>query len=815
MVQHRHLAVSDSMITQTFMPLTAIDDAPFTSLDNLRSRTNGADYLVIYYDAFAQAAKALADARAQKLPLLDKSPPFVVKTIPISALYDQFSGGRTDPAAIRNFLRAAFFNWQLRPRFVTLVGDASYDFKNITGRAPTGQPGCLLPTYENGYETSGLSLRQFVTDDWMLNVNDPNSFLPDFYGARIPADDAPTALKVVTNKIIAYERSAPIGEYRNRVMLIADDDQQGDACDRLGWDHLIQTTLLDTTSTPPHIDRKYVYLNTYPSAVGNAKPGARVDIMKTLDDGVAMFNYVGHGSPFKISDEGVFIDSDAGTLTNGLRMPLFVAASCDVGKFNDPTVQSLGERLVMSPDQGAVGVISATEQAFSGLNSQLNRNLYDALFRRDDVTIGGDVLTGAGQYHLPVSAALLAAKLGASSYGELNNSKYQYMGDAATRLNLPHLWADLALTDVNGVALTEIKRGQTVVVSGRVVDSPGGAFTPFEGIADLFIEDSSPIANTGINPDPQCSTHYGTGANYRYKAGPIYHGAVTCTNGVFEGRFVVPADATTGAYGRVRAYLDGRTANAVKGDDGVGSIKVQVSSAPIVTSDNDGPRITLSFVGGATSVRPDAVLRINLFDPSGIMTTGHSLQNSIVVTVDDNTTSRVDVTDTFRYAADSYQSGTASFALPGLSSGHHRIRVSAADNLASGINAAAHRSSSTLEFDVIEKPSLNVARTYLFPNPTRSSGPRAGGTFVVDAPGDSVNTLIRVYTISGKLIRTLKSLGGLGQIQIPWDGRDAEGDHLANGTYLYKVYVAGRLVDGTSSAAQKAIAEGRFVIVHP
>ncbi len=812
-VQHRFLVVPDSFITAVHLPVTAIDDAPFTSLDNLRSRTNGADYLVIYYDGFAAAATALGDARKLKLPLTDKPAPYVTKTIPISALYDQFSGGRTDPAAIRNFLRAAYFNWSLRPRFVTFIGDASYDYKNITGRAPSGQPGSLLPTYENGFDDHFNVLRQFATDDWLLNVNDANSFVPDFYGGRLPADDAASALKVVNGKILAYENAAPVGEYRNRVMLIADDDQQGESPDQLAWTHVQQTTDLDTTSTPDHLDRTYVYLHTYPSGTGNTKPGARADIKNTINNGVALFNYVGHGSPFKISDESVFIDSDAGTLTNGLRMPLFVAASCDVGKFNDPTVQSLGERLVMASDAGAIGVISATEQAFSSDNSLLNRFLYKQMFRRDAVVVGADTLAGFGQYHMAVSAALLSAKISAPGTNEINNSKYQYMGDAATRLNAPRLWADIQLTDVAGVPITELKRGQTVVVSGRVLDAPGGTFTPFDGVASLFVEDSAPIDNTGLNPDPNFLSHYYS-VNYRFRAGPIYHGDVTCTNGTFEGRFVVPADATTGAYGRVRAYLDGRTLNAKRDDDGAGSVKVQVSSAPIVTSDAEGPRITLSFVGGATSVRPDAQLRIDLFDQSGIMTTGHSLQNSIVVTIDDNTTSRVDVTGSFRYAADSYQSGTASFALPSLSAGHHRIRVSAADNLASGINASAHRNSSTLEFDVISTPTLNVARTYLFPNPTRSSGPGAGGTFIVDAPGDSVNTLIRLYTVSGKLIRTLKSFGALGQVQIPWDGRDAEGDALANGTYLYKVYVNGRLADGTSSASQKAIAEGRVVIVH-
>src|SRR5262249_34168552 len=148
--------------------------------------------------------------------------PYRTLTVPVSAIYDQFSGGRADPAAMRNFLRAAFQHWASpAPAFVTLLGDASFDFKNITGHATPGYPSCLLPTYENGFDPlSSLPNdpcspygRQFSGDDWILSVTDTTgAVLPDFLGGRIPVDDPATALDYVRNKLIAYERSAPLGE---------------------------------------------------------------------------------------------------------------------------------------------------------------------------------------------------------------------------------------------------------------------------------------------------------------------------------------------------------------------------------------------------------------------------------------------------------------------------------------------------------------------------------------------------------------------------------------------------------------------------
>ncbi len=769
---------------------------------NLRSTTLGADFIAIYYDGFKTAADSLIAWRQVRLPV-DRPGPYRTIAVPISALYDQFSGGRTDPAAIRNFLRATFYNWTPpRPSFVTFVGDASYDFKNLTGHAPSGQPGTLVPSYENGYDPGVFGGRQFASDDWILNVDNANFIVPDFFGGRIPVNDQSTALLYVRNKLLFYERSAPLGEYRNRIMFIADDNIQAAepaGRDPLEWTHLKQTATLDNNATPNHIDRKYVYLHKYPDGPGDTKPGAKADIKKNLAEGVAMFNYIGHGSPFKITDESVFLDVDAGTLTNADMLPLFVAASCDVGKYNDPAVQSLGERLITQPGGGAIGVISATELALSSQNSTLNQTVYRIIFGRDSVG-------GSGQYHASVAAGLLQAKLSANQ----TTPKYQLMGDAAIRLNLPKLWAEITLWDSAGTALlTEVKRGQTMTFKGRVLTRPGGPQVSYSGVASLLIEDSAPLEIPPPCPGLGCEQ-----PSYYYKAGPIFRGDVQAAGGAFQGRFVVPLEAALGDHGRIRAYLEGQAVGDGYLSDGVGSVQTLVSSGSSVTSDNTGPRITLSFVGGATSVRPNAQLRVDLFDQSGILLTGHSLQNGIVVTIDDNTTTRVDITASFRYAADSYQSGFALFTLPNLSPGHHKVQVSAADNFAAGLGAGNHRSSATLEFDVVANPSLNVTRAYLFPDPTSSGGARSGGTFVVDAPGDSVNVLFRMYTVTGRVIRTYRVPGGIGQVQIAWDGFDENGDRLANGVYLFKVYVYGRQSDGTSSATQRAISEGRFVILN-
>jgi len=781
---------------------TEVADVPAANRVNLRGASQGADYVVIYYDGLVEAAEALRAWREQSLPIEGSSAPYRAVAVPVSAIYQQFSGGRTDPGALRNFLRAVDAHWSPRPAFVTLLGDASYDFRNILGRVSGGLPGAPVPSWENGFAIGTA----FATDDWVFNVDNPLLALPDFFGGRIPVADATQALDFVRRKVIPYESTAPHGAWRNRVMLIADDDTQADSPDPLLWRHVRQTSQIDSASVPAHVDRRYVYLHKYAYGPGFTKPGAKADIKNGVNEGVVAFNYIGHGSFFKIADETVLLDVDAGTFNNIERLSVFVAASCDVGKFSNPQVQSLGERLVLAPNGGCIAVISATELALSDYNARLAEALYEEIFTRG---------AASGQFREGLAEALLAAKLSTPISQVENNQKYLVMGDAATRLNLPRRWAEIGLyaCDTCTTPLTEIRRGQTVSFRGRVTESPGGAPVAFDGVADVLIEDSAPLEQA-----PPCRLfpcQVFERPFYYYTAGAIFRGDVRIEGGQFSGRFVVPIEAVGGPRGRARAYVEGRAAGETRDTDGVGSLFAQVSPGTAPSDDNDGPSITLSFPGGATVVRPDATLRIDLRDPSGILTTGHNPQNGIIVTVDDNTTARVDVTSSFRYAAGSYQSGTASFQLPNLAPGPHTIRVSAADNLAGGLDAALHRSSASIAFEVAELPPLQIQYAYLFPNPARSKGPGAGGQFVLGALGDSLNALIRIYTVAGKLVRTLTVFGSLGQTQVGWDGLDAEGDPLANGTYFYRIQINARDADGRSSPRQMASLEGKFVILNP
>ncbi|HLF14428.1 MAG TPA: FlgD immunoglobulin-like domain containing protein, partial [Bacteroidota bacterium] len=62
----------------------------------------------------------------------------------------------------------------------------------------------------------------------------------------------------------------------------------------------------------------------------------------------------------------------------------------------------------------------------------------------------------------------------------------------------------------------------------------------------------------------------------------------------------------------------------------------------------------------------------------------------------------------------------------------------------------------------------------------------------------AVDVEVKIYTVAGRLINSLEESGFDDRfVKIRWDGRDREGDEVANGVYLYKVIA--RTVDGKYS----------------
>ena len=98
----------------------------------LKNTRNRADYLVIGPEAFLRAAIPLLELR--------QSEELKVKAVSIEEVYSEFGFGEPTPEALKDFLSYAYHKWrQPSPRYVLLLGDATFDFKDHLQTGVTNQ----------------------------------------------------------------------------------------------------------------------------------------------------------------------------------------------------------------------------------------------------------------------------------------------------------------------------------------------------------------------------------------------------------------------------------------------------------------------------------------------------------------------------------------------------------------------------------------------------------------------------------------------------------------------------------------------------
>jgi len=129
---------------------------------------------------------------------------------------------------------------------------------------------------------------------------------------------------------------------------------------------------------------------------------------------------------------------------------------------------------------------------------------------------------------------------------------------------------------------------------------------------------------------------------------------------------------------------------------------------------------------------------------------------------------------------------------PNLNFGNNQITVLITDNDGMKIDSVT--------YDVVVSNALLVKDFYNYPNPVSRETNFVFNIAAVTKPHDCK---IKIYTVSGKLIKEIIAPLNVGYNQIPWDIRDTDGDMIANGVYLYKLVVEDDVK--TETAIQKLV----------
>ena len=311
--------------------------------------------MIIAHRDFRQSVEPLAALRrAQGLG---------VAIIDVEDIYDEFSYSKHGPQAIKDFLAWTRTHWQRIPQFVLLVGDSSWDARNELGLAPSE----FVPT-----KLIDTAFMETASDDWLADFD--NDGVAEMAVGRLPVKTAAQTATLIS-KIVTYD-STPVDPQRGAI-LVADT---GFEATSEGVRELL----------PQGMPVQTINRSSASDAV------IRQQILTGINAGPRIVNYLGHGSVQVWTGAGLLQSSDAGNLTNGNRLPLFVVMTCLNGYAHDAYIDSLSEALLKAENGGAIAVWSSSGYTEPGGQVPLNRQLYQSLFNQPGIRLGEAIRLAKG-----------------------------------------------------------------------------------------------------------------------------------------------------------------------------------------------------------------------------------------------------------------------------------------------------------------------------------------------------------------------------------------------------------------------------------
>ena len=739
------------------------------------------DYLIVTSEEMLIQANRLADINRNVNNLN-------VKVVDLKTIYNEFNSSNPDISAIRNFVKYVYDNSEGNLKYLCLFGDASYDYKDRIANNTN-----IVPSW---HSLSSFSLSSsFISDDFfgMMDFNEgtmSSSDKLDIAVGRILAD-TPQRAKDLVDKIESYYSEESFGSWRNNTIVIADDVDES-------WEDIIQSTS-DSLATiieinKPSINIKKIYADAYvqeSTSGGERYPEVNNAIVEGIEVGALVVNYFGHGGEDGIARERIFDKIDATELLNKNKLNCFVSVTCEFTKFDNPNRETAGEFLYWNKNGGAVGLITTTRQIFVSVGVDFNITLQQYLFNLNSNTT------------YSMAEALRLTKNDPEISNIIQRRLVFFIGDPAMKLAFPD--PNIKITSVNDIPVNDLNeplkalslvniKGQVEGIGGEVLNNYNGELT--STVFDKNISRST-LANDNIyqNNEPIILDFTTLGET-------IFKGKASISNGLFEFNFVVPRDIGMAVdNGKFSLYAE----NANQDVDNSGN-EMSILIGGInenAENDNTGPDINLymndeSFIdGGITNENP--FLIVKLFDENGINTSS-GIGHDITAVLDGDNSNTFQLNDYYEAALDDYQNGSIKYPLRDLEPGLHTINFKAWD-------VFNNSSSGEIQFLVNDQnDNLVISNVLNYPNPFVNYTE----FWFNHNSSDVLDVLIQIFTVSGKLVKTISqqtNLSGSSSLSrdLIWDGRDEYGDRLAKGVYVYKLKVRSLQTNKKTQKIQKLV----------
>jgi hypothetical protein len=639
----------------------------------------------------------------------------------------------------------------------------------------------VVPAFQS-YESFNLAT-SYVTDDYFGMMDEGEGTLNG-----LDKQDVATGRYVVSNlseareavdKTLQYYSTSSFGDWRNSVTFVADDP---DEPNEFVLQQTVDLIAQETEESKPEFNLKKIYADAYTqesTAGGERYPQVNEAIDNAVEAGTLVLDYFGHGGVNGWANERILEVPQVQRWANFNTLPLFVTVTCEFARFDNPLRPTAGEFALQNNRGGPVSLISTTREIFISVGQVFNRTLFENLF-------------GADGNSLSISENLMYSK---HEFSSPQRFFVYYFGDPAMKLAQGS--PGIKLTRMNGKDILQspdtLKALSRVRLEGVITDGEGNPVNDFNGTLSATIFDKA-LDKTTLDND-----NFGRKMEFRSIESKIFRGRASVNNGTFAFDFIVPKDIRI-AYGpsKISFYAEDQRTDKSGADRSV----VIGGLDPNAPEDEEGPTIQLfmndeSFVdGGNTNASP--VLYAVLEDESGINTSITSVDHDIVAILDDDNANPYVLNDYYETELDDFKKGKVKFPFRELEPGLHTVRFKCWDTY-------NNPSESTLTFIVVNDNDLILSNVLNYPNPFVNF---TEFWFNHNKPNETLEVQVQIFTISGKLVKTLNrsvQSDGLLSREITWDGLDDFGNKIGKGVYVYRLHVRSLLSNASAEKFEKLV----------
>ena len=744
------------------------------------------DLIILAPSAYLEQARRVAQ-------LHEKYDHFRVLVLDHEKVFNEFSSGTQDAMAYRRLCKMFFDRGNSEDGhklgYLLLLGCGSYDNRLVGVDANALNYPRLLTWQASTSNDDGASI---TTDDYFGILQDESGIenyeKMDIAVGRMIVKSVSEA-RAVVNKLVKYISKPAYGAWRNQILLVADDENEGI--------HMEQSDAMDSimnASGGSDMIYSHVYIDAF-NAVSNGGarnyPDARAKMFSTLKEGALWWNYIGHASTQNWTGEGLMMRSDVETQLYYRHLPVLYAATCEYTRF-DNSLLSSGERIFLNANGGAIAVLCPARLAYINHNGNLSKFMGAYILSPDENGMPrrvGDILR-------------LAKNRNTSS--EDNNRRYFCFGDPAMRL----AWAPYRaqVETINGKPVDPdnmpvFKARESVEFSGKIVDLSGELASNFTGA----------VVSTLFGPEQSVSTHgYGDmgGKPFVYEERPnrLAINVDTVVGGRFTVRVIIPSEVNNEydnySPSMINLYAyDSRDSLEAKGANS--DFYIYGYEDDVVT-DTIGPRIITmglndnNFVDGS-DVNESPLLLATVSDDSGVNFSSAGIGHSMTLTLDGTNTFSDLVSFYTPMFAEQGTLGSISYQLTDLAPGPHTLRLRVWDVY----NNVGEK---TINFNVVNGLAPEIADVYCAANPASVET-----SFYVkhDRPDAVVSVTIEVYDLMGRLVwRTTQSGRSDMYTSTPvtWDLTDMGGRRVPRGIYVYRATISTDGIREATKAKKLAVA---------